>query len=236
MKGWVLPAVALAGALGGAAAMWGIDARSGGAVGPQVRAYLLAHPEVIPEAMAKLQDRESGKLIAARRAEIERPYAGAWAGSARPDVTAVEYFDYNCGYCRASVPVVGNLLARDPHLRVVYRDLPILAQSSHAAARASLAAAAQGKFVAFHDSLYALGQVSDASIAKAAGIAEIDPARVPADADAEIRRNVEMAQALGMSGTPTWVIGNRLLQGAQSLDALEEAVAAARGDGGTATR
>ena len=69
MKGWVLPAVALAGALGGAVAMWAIDARSGGAVGPQVRAYLLAHPEVIPEAMAKLQDRESGKLIAARRAD-----------------------------------------------------------------------------------------------------------------------------------------------------------------------
>lgn len=229
VKGWVLPAVALVGALGGAAAMWGIDQGRGGAVGPQVRAYLLAHPEVIPEAMGRLQDRESGKLIAARRDQIVRPYAGAWAGDPQGDVTLVEYFDYNCGYCRASLPAVAQLLQRDPHLKIVYRELPILAQSSHAAARASLAAAAQGRYPAFHQALYAAGPVSDASIAAAAKATGVDPARVPADADAEIRRNVETAQALGMSGTPTWVVGDRLLQGAQTLDALQDAVAAARG-------
>ena len=229
MRGWVLPAVAIVGALGGAAAMWGIDQSRGGAVGPQIRAYLLAHPEVIPEAMGKLQDRESGKLIAARRDAIVRPYAGAWAGNPQGDVTLVEYFDYNCGYCRASLPAIAQLLQRDPKLRIVYRELPILAQSSHAAARASLAAAAQGRYVPFHQALYAAGPVSDASIAATAKTTGVDPSRVPADADMEIRRNVETAQALGMSGTPTWVIGDRLLQGAQSLDALEDAVAAVRG-------
>ncbi len=236
MNRWWLAGVAAAGVVIGAATMWGIDQGRGGAIGPQVRAYLLAHPEVIPEAMGRLQDRESGKLIAARRAEIERPYAGAWAGNPRGDVTLVEYFDYNCGYCRASLPAIAQLLARDPKLRIVYRELPILAQSSRTAARASLAAAAQGRYPAFHQALYAAGPVSDTSIAATAKAAGVDPSRVPADADAEIRRNVETAQALGMSGTPSWVIGDRLLQGAQSLDALEDAVAAARGDGGTATR
>ena len=229
---WVLPLVAVGGALAGAAGVYGIDrARAGGAVGPAVREYLLAHPEVIPEAMAKLQDRESGKLVATNRDAIVRPYAGAWAGNPRGDVTVVEYFDYNCGYCRASLPAIQQLIARDPQVRIVYRELPILAASSHAAARASLAAAAAGpaSYQRFHAALYAAGPVSDATIAGAARAAGVDRASAPAGADAEIRRNLEIASTLGMSGTPAWVVGNRVLNGAQSLDALRDAVKAARG-------
>lgn len=229
---WTLPLVALAGAGLGAAGVAGwTSARPGGAVGPQVRAYLLNHPEVITEAMGRLQDRESGKLVARHRDAIVRPYAGAWAGNPRGDVTVVEYFDYNCGYCRASLPVVAELLQRDRNVRVVYRELPILAETSRAAARASLAAARAGpaQYQRFHAALYGAGPVSAATIAGAARAAGVDPARVPADADAEMRRNLEVAGALNLSGTPTWVIGDRVLQGAQPLEALEEAVRAARG-------
>ena len=208
--------------------MWGMDQARGGAVGPQVREYLLAHPEVIPEAMTRLQDRENGKLVAQHRESITRPYASAWAGNARGDVTVVEYLDYNCGYCRATLPVVAQLVARDPKVRVVYRELPVLAESSRAAARASLAAAAQGKHARFHEALYAGGPVTPTSIAAAGRAAGIDPARVPTDAQAELDRNLEVARTLGFSGTPSWVIGDRILSGAQPLETLEAAVKAAR--------
>lgn len=228
MSRWLLPAAALAGGVIGAGAMWGLDRARAGAVGPQVRAYLLAHPEVIPEAMTRLQDRENGKLVARHRAAIVRPYGSAWAGNPRGDVTVVEYLDYNCGYCRATLPVVAQLIARDPRVRVVYRELPVLAESSRAAARASLAAAAQGRHARFHQALYAAGPVTPASIAAAGRAAGIDPARVPNDAQAELDRNLEVARALGFSGTPSWVVGDRILSGAQPVEALEAAVKAAR--------
>ena len=227
LRHWGLPAVALLGGLVGAAGMYAIDANDGSGV----RTYLLAHPEVIPEAMQKLQDRESGKLVAAHREAIVRPYAGAWAGNPKGDVTLVEYYDYNCGYCRASLPALQQLLARDRRVRLVYRELPILTDTSRAAARASLAAAAAGptRYQRFHQALYAAGPVSDATIAAAARAAGVDPAAVPADADREVARNLEMAGTLGLNGTPAWVIGDRVLSGAQPLEALEAAVAAARG-------
>ena len=231
VNGARLTLVALAGAALGGAGVWALDrATPGGDIGGQVRAYLLANPEVIPEAMAKLQDRESGRQVARQRDAIVKPYAGAWAGNATGDVTVAAYLDYNCGYCRASLPVIDQLIARDPNVRVVYRELPILAESSRDAARASLAAAAAGpaRYQRFHTALYAAGPVSDASIADAARQAGIDPARVPADADAEIRRNIEVAGLLNLSGTPSWIVGDRVLSGAQPLDALEAAVKAAR--------
>ena len=232
MSRWTLPLTALAGAALGAAGVVGANSlRAGGAIGPQVRAYLLSHPEVITEAMGKLQDRETGKLVARNRDAIARPYAGAWAGNPKGDVTVVEYFDYNCGYCRTSLPVVTALLKRDPGVRVVYRELPVLAESSRIAARASLAAAAAGpaRYQRFHAALFAAGPVSAATIVGAARAAGVDPGHVPADADAEVGRNLEIAGALNLSGTPSWIVGDRILQGAQPLEALEEAVRAARG-------
>ena len=223
-RGW-LAATALAGALVGAGGAY-VAGRAGD--GAMVRAYLLAHPEVIPEAMGRLQDRESGKLVARHRTAIVTPYASAWAGNPDGDVTLVEYFDYNCGFCRASLPAVADLLARDPNLRVVYRELPILAETSRAAARTSLAAAQQGRFAQFHDALYKAGPVSGATIAAAARAAGVNAARLPADADAEIGRNLRMAATLGLNGTPSWVVGDRILSGAQPLEALEDAIRAAR--------
>ena len=227
MRGW-LPWVAavLIGVGAGAGTMLLVERQGGGGV----RDYLLAHPEVIPEAMQRLRDRETGKVIAASRAAIETPVGSAWAGNPRGDVTLVEYYDYNCGYCRASLPTVADLVKSDPGVRIVYRELPVLAPSSHAAALASLAAAHQGRFAAFHQALYAAGPVSDATVAdvaKRTGVATAASA-APGD-EAAIVANLKAAGQLGMTGTPSWVVGNRVLIGAQTLAQLQDAVAAARG-------
>lgn len=228
MKAWVLPLTALAGGLVGGGAVYGLRAANDGS---QVRDYLLAHPEVIPQAMQKLQEREAGRSVAANRAAITTPFAGAWAGNPRGDVTLVEYYDYNCGYCRASLPAIRQLIDDDPQLRVVFRELPVLAETSRDAARISLVAAQQGKFGRFHDALYAAGRVTDASIAAAARAAGVDTSRLAALApriDAEIARNMDQAAKLGVTGTPSWVVGDRVLSGALPLEELQRAIAAAR--------
>lgn len=222
------------GLLFGAGGMWLADrAAPVGAVdeariGRVVRDYVLAHPELIPEAIEKLQQRDAARAVTANRGTIEAPYGSAWIGNPNADVTLVEYYDYNCGFCRASLPVIEKLVAADRNLRIVFKELPVLAETSRTAARASLAAAAQGKFKAFHDALYAAGPVSDATIAQAARASGVDLTRIPADADATLRENLETAQKLGITGTPAWVVGDQMLSGALPLDRLQEAVAKAR--------
>lgn len=230
MSRWTLPpkalVVALIGVLVGALVMTAFDRSRTDAA---VRGFLLANPEVIPEAMQRLQDRENGKQVAAHRAAIVTPVGSAWAGNPKGDVTVVEYFDYNCGYCRASLPTIDKLIAADPNIRVVFRELPVLSAISHTAALASLAAARQGRFAAFHQALYAGGPVSGATIAAAAAKAGVSvPAAASLADDAEIAKNLKTAGQLGMTGTPSWVVGNRILSGALPLESLQAAVTAAR--------
>jgi protein-disulfide isomerase len=231
-----LPLIALLGAVIGAGIVWSYDrfAAPGGAdqarIERVVHDYVLAHPEIIPQAMQKLQDQQSGQMVAANRDAIVTPFGSAWAGNPEGDVTLVEYFDYNCGYCRASLPLIADLLKRDPKLRIVYRDLPILSDESRAAARASLAAAQQGKFQGFHDALYAAGPVSEATIKGAAARAGVSLAAIDTGiVDAEIAKNMQTAAKLGMNGTPSWVVGDRILSGALPIEEIEKAIAAARG-------
>ncbi len=236
MRRYTLPLIAGLGAVIGAGAVWSYD-RFASPHGPDqariervVHDYVLAHPEIIPQAMQKLQDQQSGQAVAANRDAITTPFGSAWAGNPKGDVTLVEYFDYNCGYCRASLPLIADLIKRDPKLRVVYRDLPILSDDSRLAARASLAAAQQGKFQGFHDALYAGGPVSQASIQAAAAKTGVSLAAVDVGAvDAEIAKNMQTAAKLGMNGTPSWVVGDRILSGALPIEEIEKAIAAARG-------
>ena len=239
MKTWFLALIAGIGALAGAGGVVAFDRAKPSPLGTAdtarveevVRNYVLAHPELIPEAMQRLQDRESAKAVAAAGNDVTKPFGSAWSGNPKGDVTLVEFYDYNCGYCRASLPQLKQLVRRDPKLRIVYRELPILAESSRAAARASLLAAAQGKFATFHDALYAGGPVSGATIAAAAAKAGVDlrqAAGFTARADAEITRNLKTAAQLGMSGTPAWVVGDRVLAGALPIEQIEAAIAAAR--------
>ncbi len=236
---WLLPAVAGIGLIAGAGGMW-LAERGDGLSGIDrmrmetvVHDYVLAHPELIPQAMQRLQDRESAKVVAANRAAIVNPVGNAWIGNPDGDVTLVEYFDYNCGYCRAILPTIRKLVDQDPKLRIVFRDFPVLSDESGVAAQWSIAAARQGRFGRFHDALYAAGPVTSQSLASAARAAGLDPdalarsAEAPAVGDA-ISQNLAMGRQLGMSGTPAWVVGNRVLSGAMPLDALQRAIADAR--------
>jgi protein-disulfide isomerase len=201
--------------------------------GQLVRAYLLDHPELLRETADRLHLKESGKLIADNRAAILDPYAGAQAGNPRGDVTLVEYLDYACGYCRASLPEIATLLAKDHNVRIVYREYPVLSAESRVAAGWALAAAEQGKYRAFHDALYGLDGPTDANIQAAARTAGLDLAKAATAANsqriaAEIDKNLAVGGKLGVNGTPGWVIGDRIVVGAIPYEQLADTVAEAR--------
>ena len=199
-----------------------------------VHDYILDHPEILPQAMENLQNRQSSKQLAGVRQAVETPFPGAVLGNPEGKVTLVEFSDYACGYCRASLPDVIELVKKNPDLRIVIRELPIISPHSPEAARMALAAAEQGKFAEFHDAMFAAGQLDPQTIeatAKAVGL-DMERARKVAeskDVAAEIQRNYETAGNLGFGGTPSWIAGDRLISGAVGIDQLSSAVADARG-------
>ncbi len=194
-----------------------------------VRRALLAHPDILIETSDALRDRQYAPTLAASRSQIETPFHSSWKGAARPDVTLAYFYDYACAYCRRSNPDLERLLAEDKGLRIVYRELPILGPESVAASRVALAASKAGKFAAFHDALYAAGQPNPQTIARAAAVAGVAPS--PADApdqEAELKRNFAVAGQLGATGTPLFVVGDRVMNSAVGYDVLKQAIAAAR--------
>lgn len=194
-----------------------------------VRNGMMADPQILPDTVEALRDRQYAPVLADNRAAIETPFAGTWRGAAKPDVTMVEFFDYACPYCKTSNPVLDKLLAEDKGLRVVYRELPILGPDSVTAARLSLAASKQGKFLAFHDRLWAAGKLGPETLAAAAAAAGISaqPGNDPA-IEAELQKNFDLAGKLGATGTPIFVVGDRVMNSAVGYDALKDAIAAAR--------
>ena len=193
-----------------------------------VRSYLLEHPEVLPEAMERLRARETASAVGQHRAALETPFHGAWAGAADGDVVLVEFFDYACSFCRASNPDVERLLREDNRLKVVWREYPVLGPNSEQAAIASLAAARAGRFRPFHDRLYAGGRPTEATIAAAREAVGLGDVALTDEFRTELQRNYELGRAIGATGTPTWVIGDQVLQGAVGYEALKAAVEAAR--------
>ncbi|QGN55118.1 DsbA family protein [Novosphingobium sp. Gsoil 351] len=211
----------------------GIDGRERAAIEGLVRDYILAHPEILPEAMSRLQANGAARQIAAQRDRIETPFAGAVLGNPRGTITLVQFTDYACTYCRQSVADISALTAAHPDLRVVVRELPILSRASEQAARMALSAARQGHYAAYHDAMFAGEKPAAASIAAAARKAGIDagaaaPVAASAEVTNELAGNIALAKELGIAGTPAWVIGDRLLIGAVGRRALESAIAETR--------
>lgn len=199
----------------------------------QTQAYLMSNPEVLPEAMAELQRRETLERIEPLRAELEAPFPGAVLGNPQGTITLVEFTDYACTYCRQSAADVIALVAANPDLKVVIREYPILSAQSADAARMALAAAQQGRFEAFHNAMFAAGQITPETIAAAAAQAGVDPALAQTAINAglfesQLQNNVFLAQNLGISGTPAWIVGDRLLNGAVGREAIGQAIAEAR--------
>jgi protein-disulfide isomerase len=230
--GWQMSALAGAGGvLIGASAVAGYHGLRGpdrAATEAIVRDYVLSHGEILPEAMNRMQQRQAASAVTRHRAALETPYHGGWAGAANGDVVLVEFFDYACPYCRVTNGDVDRLLSEDPRLKVVWRELPVLGPDSEAAAQISLAAARQGRFRAFHQRMFALGRPTEAVIAAAVAETGVRREGESADGRAELARNIELARAIGASGTPTFVVGDQILQGAVGYDALRAAIAAAR--------
>jgi protein-disulfide isomerase len=226
---WLLTIVlAVLGGFAGAAA-WDFS----GLGGPATRDYPYAHPEVLPEAINRYQAQQRLARLAPVRDQLETPFPGAVLGNPKGKLTLVEFSDYACTYCRQSVADVRKLIAANPDLRVVIREYPILRPESVDAARMGLAAAQQGKFAAFHEAMYALGPPSAATIGQAAKQAGVDIAAANKAIaggiyDSFLKANIALANQIGVDGTPGWVIGDRVIDGAVGFDALGDAIKEAR--------
>jgi len=221
----------------GALTGWALAGRGGAASGgdfdQRVHDYIVNHPEVLVEAADALKSQGSDRQLAGIADKLATPYPGAVLGNPNGKVTLVEFTDFACTYCRGSVADVEALIAANPDLKVVIRELPIIAPTSPEAARWGLAAAEQGKYPAFHKAMFSAGRTDAASIEAAARRAGLDLGRArKAAADprvtAEIAANLDYARRLQISGTPSWVAGKRLIVGAVGREQLAQALIAAR--------
>lgn len=199
------------------------------------------NPEIVMEAVEILQERDrqaaaeaAAQALSEQRVMLEQDPNAPVIGNPEGDVTVVEFFDYNCPYCKRAAPELEALIADDANIRVVFREWPILGDGSVFAARAALAARKQEKYEAFHFELMTLrGRAEEASVLAAAervGL-DLDLLRADMDApdvDAHITQSLRMAELLGFSGTPSFVIGDALVPGFVPIDELERLVAEAR--------
>jgi len=209
-----------------------------------VRDYLLANPEIVAEALQTLRARQEAEeqaraeaAIAENREAIDRHPMSPVSGNAAGDVTVVEFFDYQCGYCRRALPTMVELLDKDANVRVVWKEFPILGPVSEFAARASMAAERQGKYHDFHIRL--MGEKDELSVERimeVAGLVGLDVAQLGRDMkDPAIQDYIQetrsLAQAIGIRGTPSFVIDGALVRGVVDSARMKELVAAARADG-----
>jgi protein-disulfide isomerase len=206
-----------------------------------IHAYLVEHPEVIAEAMQRFEERERAAQASAAKSvlkthadEVLRDPESPVGGNLEGDVTLVEFFDYNCPYCKRVAPDMAQAEANDPKLRVVYKEFPILGAGSTFAAKAALASHRQGKFVVFHKALMeSKGTLTEKGVLEAAGRLGLDVDRLKADMatpaiQAAIDRNLVLARALNINGTPGFLVGEQIVSGAIDLATMERLIGEAR--------
>ena len=237
----LLAALAIALGLGAAPARAQAPALSQEAIESIVREYLLSHPEVIMESIRRAQERDkeaaktqSRQAVQANQQALFQDPESPLAGNPAGDVTIVEFFDYRCPYCRRMEPLLKTLLAEDRGIRLVYKELPILGPESVAASRAALAARGQGKYREAHDLLIgASGPFTPDTLATLLAGVGVDGERLRADMEAPeiaalLRRELALAEALGIDGTPAFVVGGELVIGAMDIAVLRDLVSKAR--------
>ena len=210
-----------------------------------VRQYLIAHPEVLEEAMAELNKRQTAAEAEKHEASVDKNAAtifnsprGVVLGNKDGDVNFVEFFDYNCGYCKRAMADMLDLMKSDPKLKVVLKEFPVLSQGSVEAAQVAVAVRMQDpggkKYLEFHQKLLGgRGPADKAHAMAAAKEAGLDLARIEKDlASPEVRATIEenfkLAEAMGMNGTPSYVIGKQVVIGAVGVESLKEKIGIAR--------
>lgn len=226
---------------GAAAEAQAFDASQRKDVEEIVRSYLRDHPEVILEAIEALQARNqadseerAGKAIAANRSMLMSDPESPVTGNPKGDVTLVEFFDYNCGYCKSVQSTVMQYIKADGKIRFVYKDLPILSETSVLAAKAALASRAQGRYVEFNNALMGhRGAFNEDTVFRLAGSVGLDLDKLKADmGKPEIQTILDadkkLADALGIRGTPAFVVGDHLVPGAVPMEEIARLVAEQR--------
>lgn len=190
--------------------------------------------QLFEEQQQALQAQAAAEVLDTEKATLENDPNAPVLGNPEGDVTVVEFFDYNCPYCRRVKPEMEALLAADPNVRVVYREWPILGEGSVFAARAALASRNQGKYEEFHWAMMQLKQrAEEATIIRVAEDIGLDVAQLRRDMNApeieeHIQTSMRLAQSLGFSGTPSFVIGDSLAPGLIQADQMIELVDQAR--------
>ena len=210
-----------------------------------IKNYLVSHPEVLEEAMAELCKRQAAAETQKHEASVAQNADAIFnsprqvvLGNKDGDVTFVEFFDYNCGYCKRAMDDMLTLMKSDPKLKVVLKEFPVLSQGSVEAAQVAVAVRMQDpsgkKYLDFHQKLLGgRGQADKARAMAAAKDAGLDIARIEKDltspeVKATIQENMKLAEDMGLNGTPSYVIGNQIVVGAVGLESLREKIGMAR--------
>jgi protein-disulfide isomerase len=209
------------------------------ASGDQIRAYILEHPEIIEEAISKLQtkrqadaDNQLKLALTQNRTKIDRDPRDYVAGNPDGKITVVEFFDYRCPYCKAALPEIRKLVASNKDVRFVLKEFPILSPVSESASRAAIAAKAQGKYWPVHTALLEEKNLDDDAIErilKANGVdmTKAKAAAVDKSVTAQLDDTHALAKTTGVTGTPAFVIGDKMVSGWMPAD-VQAGIDAAR--------
>ncbi len=228
----------------GLAATAGAQQRTEQEIGKIIREYLLENPGVIFEAVERHRSKQQEQQ-AQRDRDALKKHAKALlvdpdsfvGGNPQGDVTLVEFFDYQCGYCKRFTPTLEAIKKRDPKLRVVYKEFPILGPDSIRAAQAALAARKQKRYVEFHNALMRVsGKLDEETLMNVARSVGLDTARLRKDMQAPkiqniVSNNLRLARTLEITGTPAIIIGDTIARGLVPLEGLTRMIAEARGKG-----
>ncbi len=195
-------------------------------INKMIREYILENPEIIPEAVQVLRARQNARMLLDTQDLVYNDGYSHVAGNENGDITIVEFYDYNCGYCKRVPDVLARLIREDKNLKVIFKEFPIF-DGSDFAAKAAMASENQGKFMEFHNALMKnkrpLNEELVLRIARDAGldedtlVADMEDPRL----DQNIRQTQMLAQNLGMSGTPGFIIGSQIIAGFQTYDQLK---------------
>jgi protein-disulfide isomerase len=203
--------------------------------------YLVAHPEVLMDAIKAAADKDKADKVAHTEETIRSHHSELYndpdsqiGGNPKGDATVVEFFDYRCPYCKQMQPLIEGLLKTDRNLRIVYKEFPILGDASTYASKMALAARMQGKYDVFHRVMMdTKGTIDDKVVDRVAAAVGIDVAKAKAamgapTIEAIIKKDYALADALDINGTPSFIIAGKLYPGALSLAELKKAIADAR--------
>jgi protein-disulfide isomerase len=199
-------------------------------VNAYIREYLLTNPEIIPEAVEVLRSRQNASALEGSSDLLYNDGYSHVAGNVDGDVTIVEFYDYNCGYCKQVPAALAQLIEEDKNVKIIFKELPILAESSQFASVAAMASMKQGKFMDFHSALMQnKRQLTEELILQIANDSGVDQEQLLQDmADPEIETNLMknkyLVQNIGISGTPGFVIGNQVIPGYIPYDKLKSIV------------